>query len=225
MLNLSNRETAVVAEQGGYSGPQLFERTLALVKAYRKALDDGMQRQPDPVSASTREPKSTDEGFSNQVADQIVATAQHDQRRLNDSTQEADNDSESQPLIQLPARNDPISKTSDPNTAALPAFTHSDPLPQTQSTPLSQPALFPSPSSATSSQISHAEAPKRKVIFASGGITNERQVQEILAAGSSIALLYTALVYGGVGTVSSIKSGLQEEMKRASEDGGVEGKN
>ena len=144
-MNLSNRETAAAGEQGGYSGPQLFERTLALVKVYRKALDEGMQRQPDPVSAST------DEGSSNQVADQIGATVQHDH--------------------------------------------------------------------------SHAEAPKRKVIFASGGITNARQVQEVLAAGSSIALLYTALVYGGVGTVSSIKSGLQEEMNRASEDGGVERKN
>ena len=224
-MNLSNRETAAAAEQGGYSGPQLFERTLALVKVYRKALDEDLQRQPDPASASTQEPKSPDEGFGNQVADQIGATVQHDQRQLNDSTQKADNDSKSQPLIQLPARTHPFSNTLDPNTAAMPAFTLSDLLPQTQSNPPSQPALLPSPSSATSSQISHAEAPTRKVIFASGGITNERQVQEVLAAGSSIALLYSALVYGGVGTVSSIKSGLQEEMKRASEDGGFERKN
>ena len=124
-MNFSNRETAAAAEQGGYSGPQLFERTLALVKVYRKVLDEGTQRQPDPVSASTQEPKSPDEGFSNQVADPIGATVQHDQRQLNDSIQKADNDSKSQPLIPLPARNDPFSTTSDPNTATLPAFTHS----------------------------------------------------------------------------------------------------
>lgn len=44
-----------MAEQGGYSGPQLFERTLALVKKYRGTLDDGMQTQLNPC---LRPPKS-----------------------------------------------------------------------------------------------------------------------------------------------------------------------
>ena len=44
-----------------------------------------------------------------------------------------------------------------------------------------------------------------KVIFASGGIANGKQALEALNAGASIAMLYTALVYGGAGTVARIK--------------------
>lgn len=44
----------------------------------------------------------------------------------------------------------------------------------------------------------------------------------MLPAGASIALLYTALVYGGVGTISSIKGGLEKEAKRVVGDCGVE---
>lgn len=205
-----------MAEQGGYSGPQLFERTVALVKRYRKTLDDGMQSQPDPVSAPTQEQKSPG-GSSNQVADGIEATVRRDRKHLEDSTERAENDSKLQPLIRLPERNDPFSsETSDPT------FTDSSQVPQTQSSAPSESSLSPSLSPAASPQNLNAEAPKRKVIFASGGITNERQVQEVLAAGSSIALLYTALVYGGVGTVSSIKSGLNEEIKRAGRNRGVQ---
>lgn len=36
---LPEKEASVLLEQGGYSGPQMFERTLALVKKYRKVLD------------------------------------------------------------------------------------------------------------------------------------------------------------------------------------------
>lgn len=196
-----------MGEQGGYSGPQLFERTVALVKKYRKTLDDGAQRPLDPASAPTQETNASDGGSSNQ------ATAQSDQRHLQDSKKEAE------PLIRLPERNDPFSKTSAPNTTAFPPFTQPGQLPQMQSNTSSQPSLIPPFSPAL--QAEAAEAPKRKVIFASGGITNERQVQEVLAAGSSVALLYTALVYGGVGTISSIKGELEEEMKRAGEDHGV----
>lgn len=115
-----------MAEQGGFSGPQSFQKTVALVKRYRRTLDDGMRSELDPVSA----PKPIHGGSSNQGV-------------------------------------------------------------------------------------------RQKVIFASGGITNERQVQEVLAAGSSVALLYTGLVYGGVGTVSSIKAGLKE-MKSSGEDSSIE---
>lgn len=214
-----------MAEQGGYSGPQLFERTVALVKSYRRILDDGMKTRPEPMSAPTQEPSSSDGSSSNQLADQIEATIQRDQRHLKDATEIAENDSNSQPLIRLPARNDPFSaETSDPDTTPSPASPHPRQLPQILPSAPSRSSLLPSSSPAApaaSSQISHAEAPKRKVIFASGGISNERQVQEVLAAGSSIALIYTALVYGGVGTVSSIKGGL-DEMNRPSRDRGVE---
>lgn len=106
-----------MAEQGGYSGPQLFERTVALVKRYRTYLDDGLRTD----SASLRKGELT--------------------------------------------------------------------APQ-------------------------SEVQKQKVIFASGGITNGKQALEVLEAGASIAMLYTALVYGGVGTITTIKGQLRDEMKK-----------
>lgn len=93
-------ETAILLEQGGYSGPQMFERTLALVKKYRAELD-----------------KNTGAGG------------------------------------------------------------------------------------------------QRKVIFATGGITNGRQAKEVLDAGASVAMVYTALVYGGVGTISRMKDEMREASK------------
>lgn len=51
-----------------------------------------------------------------------------------------------------------------------------------------------------------------KVIFASGGITNGQQALEILKAGASVAQIYTAMVYGGLGTITRIKKEMREEL-------------
>ena len=59
-----------------------------------------------------------------------------------------------------------------------------------------------------------AEVERPKTIFASGGITNGRQVLEVLEAGASVAMVYTALVYGGAGKITSMKGELREEMKK-----------
>jgi len=56
-----------------------------------------------------------------------------------------------------------------------------------------------------------------KAIFATGGITNGEQALKILNAGASVAMIYTALVYGGSGTVTRIKSQMKDEMKVASQ--------
>jgi dihydroorotate dehydrogenase len=55
---------------------------------------------------------------------------------------------------------------------------------------------------------------EQKVIFATGGITNGKQALEILNAGASVAQVYTALIYGGVGTISRIKKEMREEIAR-----------
>jgi dihydroorotate dehydrogenase len=101
-------EAQALREQGGYSGPQLFERTAVLVAAYRDILDAG------------------------------------------------------------------------PRDDAIKALTGGD-------------------SSLTT----------KKVIFASGGITNGKEAKQVLDAGASVAMVYTALTYGGAGTISRIK----DEMK------------
>ncbi|PBP25271.1 dihydroorotate reductase PyrE [Diplocarpon rosae] len=53
---------------------------------------------------------------------------------------------------------------------------------------------------------------EQKVIFATGGITNGKQALEILNAGASVAQVYTALVYGGSGTITRIKKEMKEEI-------------
>jgi dihydroorotate dehydrogenase len=50
-------------------------------------------------------------------------------------------------------------------------------------------------------------------MFATGGITNGKQALEVLNAGASVAMIYTALVYGGVGTISRIKDEMREEIR------------
>ncbi|KAH6724854.1 putative dihydroorotate reductase pyre [Leptodontidium sp. MPI-SDFR-AT-0119] len=55
---------------------------------------------------------------------------------------------------------------------------------------------------------------EQKVIFATGGITNGKQALEILNAGASVAQVYTALVYGGSGTITKIKKEMREEIQK-----------
>ncbi|KAL9091565.1 MAG: hypothetical protein Q9159_001303 [Coniocarpon cinnabarinum] len=105
---LSTAESKIALEQGGYSGPQLFERTVALVRRYRSMLDAAWEAHPD--------------------------------KRLT-----------------------------------------------------------------------------RKTIFATGGITNGQQALEVLEAGASIAQVYTAMVYGGVGTIARIKDEMRTELAKRKE--------
>jgi len=57
-----------------------------------------------------------------------------------------------------------------------------------------------------------------KVIFATGGITNGTQALEVLNAGANVAMVYTALVYGGIGTISRIKDEMRAEMTAQSHE-------
>ncbi|SPN98464.1 related to orotate reductase (NADH2) [Cephalotrichum gorgonifer] len=53
----------------------------------------------------------------------------------------------------------------------------------------------------------------KKVIFATGGITNGKEAAEIREAGADVAMVYTGLVYGGSGTVTRIKDEMRREIK------------
>ncbi|KAK1057083.1 Dihydroorotate dehydrogenase (quinone), mitochondrial [Friedmanniomyces endolithicus] len=106
------REEKLLTEMGGYSGPQMFGRTLDLVTRYRSKLD---QRTPTKSGNSGSGPKSEE---------------------------------------------------------------------------------------------------KDKVIFATGGITNGEQCLQILNAGASVCQIYTAMMYGGVGTVTRMKQEMREAMRR-----------
>ncbi|KAF2623704.1 FMN-linked oxidoreductase [Macroventuria anomochaeta] len=147
-------EAKILLEQGGYSGPQMFERTLALVSKYRKALDAGPRQLPAPSKPE-----------SSSSSDMTTTTVDLD----------------------TPAP-----------TSAFNDLSESAPQVTVQSTPDAAPA---------------PNAP-RKVIFATGGITNGRQAREILDAGASVAQVYTALIYGGAGTISRIKQEMRDEAAK-----------
>ncbi|MCJ1341367.1 Dihydroorotate dehydrogenase (quinone), mitochondrial [Bachmanniomyces sp. S44760] len=384
---LSSKEAAITLEQGGYSGPQLFDHTLKLVKQYRRLLDEGSlsiapqtpnnslrtsskpsQAMPSPGSLPNRvsaapvddvsrhnvleglmedgfertdediasriedtvrrdmehakiptpeienefsdqtqiriparsNPLSLDTGksddsgalsishhidqlpssstrdqptdgiletakadtgnISKDVADRIEASVQRDVKHLKLPSARAERESKDQPLIRLPARNDPFSSDAgkSDDSSSLAFSSHVDQLPSAK-TPASSPssgrlsvankssAATPetrgSPSStlpirrsdpnsqgplALADQLSNAassEAPQtgaasekapssRKVIFATGGINNGQQALEVLNAGASVAMVYTALVYGGVGTISRLKAQLRDEKEK-----------
>lgn len=132
---ISSKEKEILKETGGLSGPHMFERTLGLVKRYRKLLDQG-------PPAHDGEKESTSDGG--------VASA--------------------------------LTSAKDSVVAAVRG-------------PSGRPSR------------------DQKVIFATGGITNGKQALEILNAGASVAQIYTALIYGGVGTVTRIKKEIKKEIE------------
>ena len=214
-IQMSNRETALASEQGGYSGPQLFEKTVSMVKRYRTALDDEMYRhepRSTPPSPETHSEDNSDDTRGTSATEKINATIRRDEARLKPLVGE-EQTSENQPLIRLPSRNDPQSseETVSENAPAFSNSHHLDQIPDKLSaqsrSAIHQPS---SPMNATSKPA------KQKIIFATGGITNGKQALEVLSAGASVAMVYTALVYGGVGTISRIKGEMREEMKRMS---------
>ncbi|KAI9367563.1 hypothetical protein BJX61DRAFT_293675 [Aspergillus egyptiacus] len=143
---LPTKEQATLKETGGYSGPQLFDRTVVLVARYRAMLDEIQEERASSSSYSSEKTGAA-------AAKKLAATA---------ATQ-VESDSENVPPVEVAA-----------------------------------------PPSAL---------PRRKVIFASGGITNGKQARAVLDAGASVAMMYTGVVYGGVGTVTRVKQELREKGK------------
>jgi dihydroorotate dehydrogenase len=178
---LSQSEANILLEQGGYSGPQMFERTLALVKKYRKALDEGPKHITLPTQSEDTKPsaaqKSGDDS-SPSMLEKLEPAA---------STKSSMN----KPTLGL---EQPGPK---PASSDFDDISESAPLVTMHSTPKAAPA----------------PNDPRKVIFATGGITNGRQAREILDAGASVAQVYTAMIYGGAGTITRIKQEMRDDAK------------
>ncbi|KAI0478417.1 FMN-linked oxidoreductase [Xylariaceae sp. FL0804] len=155
---VSPAELATLNEVGGYSGPMMFDRTVDLVRRYRKLLD-GQQHQQSAQPAA--EEKKVEE-VANEAAEASIAAI--------DGT------------------------ISGPPSASLATTTGSG----------SKSKIAPE-SAAT-------RTGEQKVIFATGGVTNGKQALEMLNAGASVAMVYTAMVYGGAGTVTRIKREMQREL-------------
>ena len=201
--DLPAREAALLLEQGGYSGPQLFKRTVSLTRRYRELLDEGMNRVPNESAPMKANAAATKIAPDKEISSRIQDTIDRDVKNLKPDTPEAHAGSTSQPLIHIPPHNNPFSseKASSPSSASLVNAQPNQTLPISQSTPSNAP-------------------PPRKVIFATGGITNGKQALEVLEAGANVAQVYTALVYGGVGTIARMKDEMSEEMRKRGRDKG-----
>ncbi|KAL8832042.1 MAG: hypothetical protein Q9170_005039 [Blastenia crenularia] len=234
-FRLPAQEQRDLLEQGGYSGPQTFNRTLALVKRYRKILDedsflrtrDGAQQpsaQSSPSAGSSSDetpsifssisspletPKATHPPTTHEEIEESVA---RDKQHLKPQSPEAEADSKSQPLFRIPERNNPFSSssTSEATRSSLTSSNKPPGLSATDATPSFSPNPTPGASSSPRSE------PTRKVIFASGGVTTGGRALEALSAGADVAQVYTALVYEGIGKVSKIKEEMRMELKQRS---------
>jgi dihydroorotate dehydrogenase len=195
-------EAKILTEIGGYSGPQMFERTLDLVKRYREKLDLGPPEDEQTSSRSSSSPQKVSSQLEQSQLQQQTARDPSPQdttasikrdtqnlKPLDAETSEAEK-SATQPLIRLPARH---KSDSSPNSSS-------------------------STSSSSFSSSSSSEPLKAKVLFATGGITNGEQCLQILNAGASVCQVYTAMMYGGVGTVTRIKSEMRNVMSRGREE-------
>lgn len=200
LRKLTSLEQQDLLEQGGFSGPHLFERTVALVKKYKRLLDfkpvseDGLgssNRNPGALSAvadnlraeikaSTGVSPPTNQDATSASVETGVAPAHNSSGKA---------DSNKKPLINLPTDRfyDQTVEQQNKATAEL-------------------------NSSAPTPSFNHL-SDEPKVIFATGGITNGKQALEVLNAGASVAMVYTALVYGGVGTISRIKDEMRQEIQ------------
>lgn len=203
---LTATEARNMLEPGGYSGPQLFPKTLDLVKRYRRTLgagpsfddsDSSTLQPPSPSTSAESTPAlpSTPDIVEGSVLEKITATQKRDEANL--KLENPSSGAATQPLIQLPERHQPETAESPP--VALPASDQLD-----TATKVASAARC----------VANSES---KVIFASGGITNGEQALEVLNAGASVAMIYTAMAYGGVGTVSRIKAEMRERIGRQRE--------
>ncbi|KFY82167.1 hypothetical protein V500_10763, partial [Pseudogymnoascus sp. VKM F-4518 (FW-2643)] len=59
-----------------------------------------------------------------------------------------------------------------------------------------------------------ARGGERKTVFGSGGVTNGKEALKVLEAGADMVQVYTALVYGGAGTLTKIKHEMRREIDR-----------
>ena len=280
LRRLSPIEEQHLLEKGGFSGPHLFEKTLSLVKRYKKLLDEpppsGPEDQPKkrsepehrlpprksgavdaeskkirasladstnkeaqnasislegtsgPSSTLPTPPGSTSDEVTSSVDTGVISIPPLSSTSLSSTTSSAESQDQQRPKQPL------FQTATDPHyagpftTATSPTASSVDPSQQSSSsteasspstTDLSPPSSSPAtPKPTTSSKTKPTPSPKYdtkpKTIFATGGITTGAQALQILDAGASVAMVYTAMVYGGVGTVTRIKGEMREEIAR-----------
>lgn len=215
---LPEKDTRILqSEIGGYSGPQMFERTLNLVKRYRSKLDSG---PPEEIVKAPRTEKKLPSPPSNEPKDKLPSVGD-----LKDKLPSANELKDKLPsttdlkekLLPVPTNDDHLSDASiqRDKQRLKPESAQEDQQPLIRIPDRHKTSTDESAStSATSTIKSQAPAaPASKVIFATGGITNGEQCLQILNAGASVCQVYTAMMYGGVGTITRIKSEMRHAIK------------
>lgn len=171
--SLSSTEAAVMEEGGGYSGPQLFHRTVSLVKRYRRILDC-------PLHASKQTQLRPNEATGTGIEASVKSAEQN--------LKEASNESTSQPSLRIPERRpSPTTGGIGLDVASAPTFIPSPNLEQSSTSKVrAQPATL-----------------TPKTIFCTGGITNGQQALEVLNAGASVAQIYTGMILSNIKALSA----------------------
>lgn len=161
---LSKSEAALMDERGGYSGPQLFPRTVSLVKKYRQVLDQPLHEPNGLRQTQLQQPRKA-------TGTRIGTLFKHDGK----DPEAGSNESIDPGVIRVPKRHSSFLRTrgTEPDTAPGPsASQHLE-------------------HSLTSKGVAQPATLTPKVIFCTGGITNGQQALEVLDAGASVAQIYT----------------------------------
>ncbi|ETN47026.1 dihydroorotate dehydrogenase (fumarate) [Cyphellophora europaea CBS 101466] len=171
-------------EHGGFSGPHLFNRTVALVKRYKALLEE----QPEDIDGPQR----------SRSALEVEA------EKLRASINQSEETKLQEPPIPGTVVETPKDSTVQEETQKAKAELEQQNTSERDRLQSILDVLDRLPAKDTFEQTT-----KPKAIFATGGITNGQQAAEVLDAGADVAMVYTALVYGGVGTISRIKDELR----------------
>ncbi len=243
LKGLSPLEEQSLLEKGGFSGPHLFDQVVALVTKYRKHLMEkppsleppeppntrkgALQAEADTIKATLAASKPDNDSPATDT-DKVTASVDSGVVPVNGMVEESA--SAKQPLFSLPTdrffdqpaqeKDDPQPNV-EPEDALAPDTSVQEVVERRQLRSI-QEAIERLPLKAQRDAIERLEAaPPRlgltnqpKAIFATGGITNGKQALEVLNAGANVAMVYTALVYGGIGTISRIKDEMREEVKK-----------
>lgn len=232
-------------EKGGFSGPHLFERTVALVEKYKKLLAEQPpaveppRRQKGAVEAEAEKIKAeleaksesptTPEQSSSPEPESVTASVDTGVVPVPSITEKS-SEQQPQPLVDPPQErlyDNPSSEQHPPDAATKPEESSSLSPEESGRLETIQEALDRLPPKAQrdakdqlGTDIDLASTDSPKVIFATGGITNGKQALEVLNAGANVAMVYTALVYGGAGTITRIKDEMRSEIKRQRPESG-----
>ncbi|TKA31403.1 hypothetical protein B0A50_02249 [Salinomyces thailandicus] len=193
---MPSTEEKLLTEMGGYSGPQMFERTLSLVTRYRNKLDRGPWDDADGSSAASgTEPKRSPsappvpasakpEKASARAANPIEASVARDAQNLKPLTPEADKASQ-QSIVKLPERHstddlqasgqvlEPASVNSVGSAIAPPPSNPASPSPtapqEVEPTPAPYASLGPTTPPPSSTSPSNSQIPKTSATAKSTG--------------------------------------------------------